>query len=119
MDTNQLVGGFTRCLTTIAERCNLGTVASIDVFHGVRSFLEKEVLKGEGNVEPSTPLLEWGLLDSLNTVELVAYMEKRFDVTVPATAVTGENFRDLASICGMLSRLLDEQAVRAGSVRRS
>jgi acyl carrier protein len=47
---------------------------------------------------PATPLLETGILDSLRTARLIAWLRDDLGVRVPPMAMTGKNFRDVDSI---------------------
>ncbi|OXM58506.1 hypothetical protein CFP71_02910 [Amycolatopsis thailandensis] len=49
-------------------------------------------------VTASAPLLEIGVLDSLRTTRLIAWLREEFGVRVPPLAMTGKNFRDVGSI---------------------
>jgi acyl carrier protein len=48
-------------------------------------------------VTEETPLLETGLLDSLNLMTLVAFLERRYQLAVPENQITPTNFKNLAS----------------------
>lgn len=76
-----------------------------EVYADVKSFLEEKALKGQGTVEGDTPLLEWGVLDSLTIIQLVAHVEDRFGIVIPSDGVVGTRFRDLNSICAFVREL--------------
>jgi acyl carrier protein len=72
---------------------------------GVLTRYVSERLLGEGNASDltdRTPLLELGVLNSLETSRLVAYIRETFGVRLPPTAMTASNFRDLATIAGLV-----------------
>jgi acyl carrier protein len=56
-------------------------------------------------VDPHTPLLEWGILNSLSTTALVVFINERLGVDVPAERMVGRNFRDLDSITRLVLEL--------------
>jgi acyl carrier protein len=58
------------------------------------------------DITTTTPLLEWGVLKSLETARMLAYIREEFEVYVPPTHVTSTNFRDLESIATMVDTLL-------------
>ncbi|SBT42793.1 acyl carrier protein [Micromonospora auratinigra] len=60
---------------------------------------------------PETPLLEWGVLDSLKTARLVGWIRDEFGVRVPPTKMNGANFRDLNSIAALVESLRDPAGV--------
>lgn len=54
---------------------------------------------------PDTPLLEWGVLNSMNTSILLTWIRVELGVAVPPTHITGRNFHSLESITDMLLEL--------------
>lgn len=55
---------------------------------------------------PTSPLLEWGILTSMNTAILLTHIREQFGVAVPPMSITAGNFRDLDSISSMVRGLL-------------
>jgi acyl carrier protein len=51
-------------------------------------------------------LLDDGIVDSMGAVELVAFLEERFGVSVPDDEITEDNFGSIASIAGFVRRKL-------------
>jgi D-alanine--poly(phosphoribitol) ligase subunit 2 len=60
-----------------------------------------------GNVEiaPDTELIEQGVLDSLEVLRLVSFLEERFGIVVPVEEFVPENFRTPAMVAAMMTRL--------------
>lgn len=54
----------------------------------------------------TSPLLQWGILTSMNTAILLTFIRDDFEVSVPPMAITAGNFRDLESISAMVRNLL-------------
>jgi acyl carrier protein len=50
----------------------------------------------------STPLLEFGVLNSIETARLVTYIRETFGVRLPPAAMTAGNFRTLDTIAGLV-----------------
>jgi clorobiocin biosynthesis protein CloN5 len=71
----------------------------------LRAFLEERHLDGRAELAADTPLLEWGILDSLSLAELTTFIEERFGLRVPLEAIVPDNFRDLEAIAAMLGGL--------------
>jgi acyl carrier protein len=77
-------------------------------FTQVRNELEKyirdEFLDGDSSAEltATSPLLDWGVLNSMNTARLITFAGEQFGVNVPPQEVTPANFRDLGSITRMV-----------------
>jgi acyl carrier protein len=79
------------------------------VMHELEGFIRKEFLDGDPSAElsMSTPLLDWGILNSMNTARLTAFIRDRFGAVVPPSAVTAATFRDIASISSMVIKRAD------------
>lgn len=75
-----------------------------EVQDALLDFVREEFLHGDVNseLELSTPLLEWGILDSLRTAVLLAHIRKRFNVHVSLAKINARNFRDIRSIAALV-----------------
>ena len=72
----------------------------------LRSYVSERILQDSTvTIEPETPLLEWGILNSVSTVQLIGFIRERFQVDVPPEEVVGSNFKDLRSISQLLAQL--------------
>ena len=56
-------------------------------------------------LEPDTPLLEWGILNSMNTAKLLTFIRESLGVEVPITHITGTHFRTLGTITDLVHSL--------------
>lgn len=56
-------------------------------------------------ITPTTPLLAWGILDSLRTARLLAHLRDELGVLVPPTHLTGGHFKDVESITDLVLSL--------------
>ena len=70
----------------------------------VKKYILAEFLPGEDPDElaDDTPLMTTGILDSLATLKLVAFLEKEFDITVEAHEADVENLNTLDLICNLV-----------------
>jgi acyl carrier protein len=69
-------------------------------------YLAEEKLDGdESQLTNTTPLLAWGILDSLGVVELTAFIQSRLGVAIPADDVTAENMESVAAVAALVMRL--------------
>lgn len=76
------------------------------VLDNLRAYVTERILQDPSvTIEPDTPLLEWGILNSISTVQLVGYIREEFHVDVPPEEVAGRNFKDLRSISQLLAQL--------------
>lgn len=77
-----------------------------DVFDVLRKYIEERILDTtEVTLGEDTPLLEWGILNSLSTTRLTGFIREHFGVEVPIEEMVGDNFRDLRSIGALVVRL--------------
>lgn len=67
----------------------------------IRGWL-KDNVAGSGDVDGDYPLIENGLLTSLQTVELVMFLEERFGITVEDEEFDEENFATISSIANLV-----------------
>lgn len=77
----------------------------MDVESGVREFLQEHVPTGQARTEiPSDEsLLDSGLLDSATILELVSFLEERFNLTIADEELLPENFETIDAIVAMVS----------------
>ncbi|GII70304.1 hypothetical protein Sme01_27800 [Sphaerisporangium melleum] len=72
----------------------------------IRKYLTERILDASDvQIELDTPLLEWGILNSLTTTRLVGFIREQFGVEIPFDAMLGENFKDLRSISRLVAGL--------------
>jgi acyl carrier protein len=55
-----------------------------------------------GELRPKTDLLEEGILDSLQVLELATAIEERFKITLDPYDFTPQNFRSLQSLMALI-----------------
>ena len=63
----------------------------------------RENVTGGREVAPDEPLIENGVLTSLQTVELVTFLEERFDIVVEDEEFDEENFGSVEAIAGLVA----------------
>jgi methoxymalonate biosynthesis acyl carrier protein len=63
----------------------------------------RENVTGGREVSPDEPLIENGVLTSLQTVELVTFLEERFDIIVEDEEFDEENFGTVEAIAGLVA----------------
>jgi acyl carrier protein len=79
----------------------------------LKGFVVDELLDGRGDgFDEHTPLLAWGVIDSLSAAELVSFTQERLGIEVPQHEVAPGNLENLDSYVGMLTRLAPAAASR-------
>ena len=63
----------------------------------------RENVTGGREVSPDEPLIENGVLTSLQTVELVTFLEERFDILVEDEEFDEENFGSVEAIASLVA----------------
>ena len=73
----------------------------------IMAFIRESFLDGDpkGELTESTPLLEWEVLNSMNSALLLNFLREQMRVDVPLAAINAANFRDVASISKLVSGL--------------
>jgi acyl carrier protein len=76
------------------------------IFDSLRVYVSERILQDPSvTIEPDTPLLEWGILNSISIMQLIGYIRDEFQVDVPPEEIAGRNFKDLRSISQFLTQL--------------
>jgi acyl carrier protein len=71
-----------------------------DIQATVRQFLLEQFLPGEdpAQLTNDTPLVTGGILDSIATMQLVAYLEETFDIELQAHETSPDHLNTVAAI---------------------
>lgn len=70
-----------------------------DIIESLKGYISKEILDGEDiGLEPSTPLIEWGVINSMEIARLIGFIHERFGVGVPSDKITLDHFKSLDTI---------------------
>jgi acyl carrier protein len=78
-----------------------------DIRRMVRSYIVDSLLLGAGDdLDDDTSLIEAGILDSTGAMELVAFLEDTFAVSVADQEIVPENLDSVARICALIERKL-------------
>ena len=78
------------------------TVSTENVAAEIQGWLRDNVTGGR-EVSPDEPLIENGVLTSLQTVELVTFLEERFGLIVEDEEFDEENFGSIEAIAGLVA----------------
>ena len=70
-------------------------------------YIKQQLLSGQVDIDlsPEEDLLGSGLIDSLGMIQLLAFIEEKFEVKVPQQDMTIENFMTVEAIGNYLERL--------------
>jgi peptidyl carrier protein len=65
---------------------------------------------GGAPINRETPLLETGLLDSINLVTLLHFVEERFKISIPETEIQADLFESPANLATYVSQRATQPA---------
>jgi acyl carrier protein len=85
------------------------SMTSDQVLEGIKRIIAEdlELDIDYADLTPAVPLFEDGLaLDSVVLVELISFIEKRFDIVLPDDLLTVDTFKDLQSVAQVVGSRL-------------
>lgn len=69
-------------------------------------YIKNEIMRNRyAELDKNKDLVSAGILDSLRILQLVAYIEEKFDIDIPDEAVVYENFHSLQAIIDYLNSI--------------
>ena len=83
----------------------MSDAANDDVLGKVIKWIEGVAGEGKTGVKADTAILDEGVIDSLMLLQLVAFLEKEFEVTVGVEAMTPVSFATPGAIVEMVGKL--------------
>ena len=84
-------------------------MTSDQVLEGIKRIIAEDLELGIDyqDLTPTVPLFEDGLaLDSVVLVELISFIEKRFEIVLPDDLLTVDTFKDLQSVAQVVGARL-------------
>jgi len=80
------------------------TIMTADIQTTVKDYILKEFLPGEDPAEltETTPLISGGILDSIATLKLVAFIEERYAITLAAHEADVEHLDTVNAIADLI-----------------
>lgn len=74
-----------------------------EVMQQLQGYFVDQVLDGKNiGLDETTPLLEWGVINSIEIVRLLSFIHKRFDIEIPASQLAADNFVDIGRIADLV-----------------
>lgn len=83
-------------------------------------FVRQRFLDAESAAEldETSPLLEWGVIDSLKIAILLGFIRDELGVTVPFQYISSRNFGDVRSIAALTCELAESSAELSAESRQ-
>jgi acyl carrier protein len=57
------------------------------------------------DLDENTDLFESGIIDSMGVIELVSFIEERYDVSLDAKQMSADNFKTVNSILSLIQKV--------------
>lgn len=71
----------------------------IEVMEQLQKYFVEQVLDGRNiGLDETTPLLEWGLINSIEIVRLLSFIHTRFDVEIPTNQLLADNLANIGKL---------------------
>jgi acyl carrier protein len=72
----------------------------------LKTYIIDHILDGRDADELTldSPLLEWGVIDSLTIVDLVDFVKTRFSIDLPASELKPQNLASIQTFTGLMER---------------
>jgi len=74
-----------------------------EVMNALSDYIVNQILDGKNiGLDEATPLLEWGVINSMEMIRLLNFISQRFGVDIPAEKMVADHFTNLASITDLV-----------------
>jgi acyl carrier protein len=78
----------------------------------LKRYIAQDVLGGKDiGLDETTPLLEWGIINSLEIVRLLSFVRKQFAVDIPADKLIADSFTSVSSVADLVLEYVPAGAV--------
>lgn len=75
------------------------------VIEQIKKYIAQDVLGGKDiGLDETTPLLEWGIINSLEMVRLLSFMRQQFAIHIPPDKLVADHFTNIASIAELIMK---------------
>ncbi|GAB2626338.1 hypothetical protein GCM10027168_67620 [Streptomyces capparidis] len=88
------------------------SISRDEIYTKLHTYISEQFLDEAeiSELKPDSPLLEWGVLNSMNTSVLLTYIRNEIGVNVPPTHITGRRFYSIETITDMVYELAMQPA---------
>ena len=81
------------------------------VVEQLKKYIAQDVLGGKDiGLDETTPLLEWGIINSLEIVRLLSFVRKQFGADIPVGEIAAESFTSISSIAELVMTYMPAQS---------
>jgi acyl carrier protein len=73
------------------------------IIEQLNRYIAQDVLRGNDiGLDETTPLLEWGVINSLEMVKLLSFIRQQFGIAIPRNQVVADSFTNVSSIADLV-----------------
>ena len=73
------------------------------IIEQLQRYIAQDILRGKDiGLDETTPLLEWGIITSLQMIKLLSFISQEFDVDIPPDKLIAEYFTTISSIASLV-----------------
>jgi len=73
------------------------------VIEQLKKYIAQDVLGGKDiGLDETTPLLEWGIINSLEMVRLLSFIRKQFAIDISTDKLVADHFTNITSIAELI-----------------
>jgi acyl carrier protein len=77
----------------------------------LKEYIADSVLDGKDiGLDEQTPLLEWGIINSMELLRLLSFIHQRFGVEIPFEKVSADDFVTIAAIASLISTIAHKES---------
>jgi acyl carrier protein len=75
----------------------------VEVSAAVRKYISAEILEGDDEgLNGQTPLLQWGILNSMEMTRLLGFIDQRFQIRIEPGEISPARFKNIDAITGFV-----------------
>ena len=91
-----------------------------EVSEAILAYVVREIMDGEADgLDANSPLLEWGILNSLEIVRLRVFVKEAFGVNVTDEMAQGDSFATIDAIAQLVVALRSAESAVIGRAGRT
>jgi medium-chain acyl-[acyl-carrier-protein] hydrolase len=84
----------------------------LTIIEELKRYIAQDVLAGKDiGLDETTPLLEWGIMNSLEIVRLLSFIRKQFAVDIPADKLVADSFTSVSSVTDLVLEFVPVGAI--------
>lgn len=82
------------------------------VMEQLKTYITEKVLDDRNiGLDETTPLLEWGVINSVEVVRLISFIRKQFNVDISPDKMAAKHFTDLRALTDFVMKTAEDQLV--------